>query len=244
MARFLLGPRPGWQEAIVLFAIYQAYTLIRGHLPEPEGVAFANASRLIDVERALGIFHEETLQEWVLPVRPLIRFWDAYYATIHFVVPVVVLVLLWRRNRDRYRLWRNAFGVMLGVGLVGFILLPLAPPRLLPPSYGFVDTQATEGGVGPVGRRYQEDTNRFAAMPSLHMGWSTWCAFALVPLLRRRWTRALIIAYPVLTLVAIVVTANHFFLDAVGGWVALAVAVGVARLFERRPKGVLTPAPS
>jgi membrane-associated phospholipid phosphatase len=242
VARFLLGPRRWWQEAIVLFAIYQLYTLIRARLPESAGVAFANAEWLIDLEQHLALFHEETIQEWMLGSRPLIQFWDIYYGTIHFVVPVVVGVLLWRRNRDRYRVWRNAFGVVLALGLLGFTLMPLAPPRLMPPSYGFVDTAVTYGGLGPMDRGEREDTNPFAAMPSLHVAWSTWCAFALFPVLRRRWTRALIVAYPVATLVAIVVTGNHFLLDAVGGWLVLAAGVRVATAIERRK--VLTERPS
>jgi membrane-associated phospholipid phosphatase len=79
-------------------------------------------------------------------------------------------------------------------------------------------------------------------MPSLHVAWSTWCAFALYPVLRRRWTRTLIVAYPVATLVAIVVTGNHFLLDAVGGWLVLAAGVGVATAIDRRR--VLTERPS
>lgn len=242
-ARFLLGPRRWWQEVIVLLVIYELYSWIRGILPEPVRLAFANADRLIDVERALGLFHEETIQEWMLPHRWLVQFWDIYYGTVHFVVPVVVLVLLWRRNRDRYRLWRNALGFVLAIGLIGFTLLPLAPPRLLPPSYGFVDTDRTYGGLGPMSRGESEDDNRFAAMPSLHMAWSTWCPLAALPVLRRRWTKVLIFVYPLLTLTAIVVTANHYFLDAVGGWLTLAAGFALATAVQRR-EGVLTPAPS
>lgn len=228
----------------MLVGIYEIYSLVRARLPEPTGVALRHADQLVDVERALGLFHEATIQGWMLPWRPLIQFWRIFYGTAHFVVPVVVLVLLWRRDRDRYRLWRNALGLTLAVALAGFAAWPLAPPRLLPASYGFEDTDRTIGG--PLTRGDQEDPNRYAAMPSLHAGASAWCTLALFPVLRRRWTRALVVAYPVATLVAIVVTANHFVLDAVGGWLALAIGVGVASLLERRRRSerVLTDAAS
>lgn len=229
-ARFLLGPRLWWQEAIVLVLVDLIYSSLRGRVVGSEADALRNAYRLIDLERALGIFHEATVQGWMLPYRTVIQFWDIYYGTIHFVVPVVVLVILWRRNRDRYRLWRNAFGFMLALGLVGFALWPLAPPRLMPAPYALVDTDATIGGLGPMSRQpgTKGDDNPYAAMPSLHVGWSTWCTLAAYPVLRRRWSRALIVVYPFLTLIAIVVTANHYFLDAVGGWVALAGGVAMA----------------
>ena len=76
-------------------------------------------------------------------------------------------------------------------------------------------------------------SNIYAAMPSLHIGWSSWCAFALVPVLRRRWLKGVAGVYPFVTLFAIAVTANHWILDGVGGLVWLTAGYGVARLWER-----------
>ena len=107
------------------------------------------------------------------------------------------------------------------------------PPRLLsdcgqygacrPGAYPFVDTVSDIGGLWSFDSgTMQEVTNQFAAMPSLHFVWATWCVVALRPVLRRRWTQGLIAAYPVATLFAVVVTANHYWLDAAAGVVLLA----------------------
>jgi len=60
-------------------------------------------------------------------------------------------------------------------------------------------------------------------MPSMHIGWSTWCAVAMWPLLRRRWHRGLMFLYPIATLFCIIVTGNHYWIDGVGGLLAFAV---------------------
>ena len=111
---------------------------------------------------------------------------------------------------------------------------PLMPPRLLPDCgeygacmagvYPFVDTLADIGGLWSFDSgTMQKVTNQFAAMPSLHFTWAMWCAVALWPVLRARSTRALIIAYPIATLFSVVVTANHYWLDAAAGVVLLAI---------------------
>ena len=107
------------------------------------------------------------------------------------------------------------------------------PPRLLsdcgqygacrPGAYPFVDTVSDIGGLWSFDSgTMQEVTNQFAAMPSLHFAWATWCVVALWPVLQRHWTRGLIAAYPVATLFAVVVTANHYWLDAAAGVVLVA----------------------
>ena len=100
--------------------------------------------------------------------------------------------------------------------------------------FGFVDTLAEYGGPWS----FDSDTmasisNQYAAMPSLHIGWSTWCALAVWPLLRRRWTRALVLLYPLATLFCIVVTANHYWMDGVGGLLAFGVGALIGWGFHR-----------
>ena len=80
-------------------------------------------------------------------------------------------------------------------------------------------------------------------MPSLHVGWSTWSALALLPLVRRRWLKVLVALYPFVTIFAIVVTGNHWILDAVGGWVVLAAGYGAAILLERVSRPAATGSP-
>ena len=149
-------------------------------------------------------------------------------------MPVVALVLLWRRAPARYVVWRNTLLVMLVIGLAIFWAYPLMPPRLMP-QRGFVDTAAEFFNFGPQQRvvlvhgvpnaaATAAFGNLFAAMPSFHGGWSLWSALAMFPVLRSRWAKALVLLDPLATLFAIVVTANHWILDAVGGWIVLGIS--------------------
>ena len=135
---------------------------------------------------------------------------------------------LYHFDPGRYVRWRNTFLLILVVALVGFWFYPLMPPRLLPSSFGFVDTRLTYFTIGKPVPHSQETGDLYSAMPSLHIAWATWAVFALWPLVRPSWARALLASYPVLMIFATVVTGNHYFLDAVGGWVVLAVAYTLA----------------
>jgi hypothetical protein len=169
-----------------------------------------------------------------------LQFWDFYYGTAHFVVTIGALIWLFRREPKRYPLWRNTLAVTTGLALIGFAIYPLMPPRLLDTlmrtNFGFVDTLERFGG----GWSFHSDamekvSNQFAAMPSLHIAWALWCACVLYPACHKRWTKALVVAYPAITLFAVVVTANHYFLDGLGGLVVFGVGFGVARAITPRP---------
>ncbi|HEX3394983.1 MAG TPA: phosphatase PAP2 family protein [Acidimicrobiales bacterium] len=240
----LLGPRLWWQEVIAMFVCYEVFERLRGVIPEPTVSPFHHALQVVRIERALGLFRESALQQWFLSWHLAIQFFDVYYGTVHFVIPVVALVILWKRNRDRYAFMRNSAGFMLALAFAGFLLWPLAPPRLLPASYHFVDTPATIGGMGALDRGNLKDDNQVAAMPSLHIGWSTWCAVALLPVLRRRWAKAAVVAYPFLTLLTVMVTANHYWLDGVGGLVVLSAGMGLETLRSRAVSRARTPSSS
>jgi len=207
-----------------------------------------------------------------LPADGLIRLWNVFYGVAHFLVTFVALVWMFRRDPRRHRLLRNTLALTTCLAVVGFAAYSLMPPRLLddpgqyggcqvyaPESaaaaepgaltapgcdrFGYVDTIARYGGWISFGNEGMEDvSNQYAAMPSMHMGWSTWCAIVLVPLLRRRWARGLAMAYPVLMLVCIMLTANHYWIDGVGGLVCLAAGYGLARLLTR-PARVAEPVP-
>lgn len=223
------------------------------------GPAFNHAKAVIHIERAMGLYFERALQEWYLdlPLDGLIRFWNVYYGVLHFVVAAAALVFLYRVAPARYRLWRNTLAVTTLLALVGFASFSLMPPRLMddpgiyggcqvyaedheraetagdPPcdEYGYVDTVAVYGGWASFGSdEMAAVSNQYAAMPSMHIGWSTWCALVLVPLVRRRWLKALVAAYPVLTLFDIIVTGNHFWIDGLGGLACLGIGFLLARV--------------
>jgi len=226
-----------WREVLIIAAFYGLYTLVRdlrGDKPVSKFQAFTNAKRIIHGERWFGLFHEAAIQQVVLPHRWLIRLCDDYYGTFHFLLTVFVLVLLYFWFPERYRMWRNVLALVTGLALVGFYFFPLMPPRLLPPGYGFVDTLRVVGGLwnfssGPV----NDVSNQYAAMPSLHTAWSVWCACALASVIRPIWGRVLVFLYPAFTVFAIVVTANHYFADAIAGLLLLAVAILIVHPLTR-----------
>ena len=86
-------------------------------------------------------------------------------------------------------------------------------------------------------------SNQFAAMPSVHCCWALWCACVLVPRLKSTGAKILAALYPAMTVTVIVVTANHYFLDAIGGFVILGIGYVGARIITRagRPR---TPVPA
>lgn len=229
-----VGPRLAWwREIVYVLAFYIVYSAVRNMGVAPGSVeeAFANARTIIDLERLAGLYHEQDIQQLFLRQRWFIRACNIYYGSLHFVVTAGALVWCFRRMPQRYPLWRNTLAFTTGLALVGFAFFPLMPPRLLPPSYGYVDTLAEIGGLwsfdsGPV----QSISNQYAAMPSLHFAWSLWSTLVLWPVaVGRRWAKALLGAYPPVTLFAIVVTANHFWLDALGGAAALGAGYLLAR---------------
>lgn len=227
-----------WREAIYIAVYYLVYSAVRdtqGSAGARQGTvtAYHHAQSLIRAERALWMFHEHRVQALFVGHRLFIQFWNVFYGTAHFIVTAVAIVWMFRRQPGRYQYWRNVLAIMTGLALVGFAFFPLMPPRLLDSAgghYGFVDTLVRYGGSWSFDSgAMQKISNQYAAMPSLHFGWSSWCALVFYPACRRWWTRALVVVYPLCTLFAIVVTANHYVLDAVAGAGVLALSMLLAR---------------
>ncbi|MGI9645448.1 MAG: phosphatase PAP2 family protein [Ilumatobacteraceae bacterium] len=235
-----------WKEALIIAALYALYSWTRNQFGSnaiaADGIpeqAFTNAERVIRAEQWLHLYHETTVQDWFLPYRAFIQFWNVFYGTAHFFVTLGVFILLYIKRADVFPMWRNAIVAMSTLALIGFAFFPLMPPRLLdepcpandPNAYGgaclhpfeefgYVDTLAEYGGPWSFDSETVASlSNQYAAMPSLHIGWATWCALAVWPLLRRRWAKIAVLLYPAATLFAIVVTANHYWIDGVGGLV-------------------------
>jgi hypothetical protein len=214
---------------VLLF--YGIYTTIRntqGSARAASEHAYHNALRIIRAEHDLGIFHEEWIQQRFIHWKFFLQFWNVFYGSAHFAVTIVALILLFRRSPERYPIWRNTLAFTTGIALIGFAFFPLMPPRLLHTvagtHYGFVDTLEKVGGLWSFDSgAMQKVSNQYAAMPSLHCAWATWCALVLYPMVRRPWAKALVVIYPFLTVFAIVVTANHYILDAVGGVLVLGI---------------------
>jgi hypothetical protein len=222
-----------WQELIFVGICYELYSLVRNAVPEHERMAFARAAEVIRVEDRLHIGVEKTLNTFVASRDALAYICNYYYATLHFVVTIAVMVWLYRRHPLRYRSLRTVLLATNIIALAGFWLYSLAPPRMLG-NNGFVDTVVTFHTWGSWGSSGVDSaSNQFAAMPSLHIGWALWSAIVVAQLARRRWVRIAAVFYPAATLFVIVGTANHFVLDAVGG----AVVVGLGFAVERALSG-------
>lgn len=217
----------------MLLAADQAFEWVRSKVVGSAASADRHARAIVALEKWIGIYREQRVQELVLGYRRVLEAFDIYYGTLHFVLPPMALIVLWRWRPMRYARWRDTLVIASLLALAVFAVYPVAPPRLMPPPFNFTDTMRTVGGLGPLDAGRFKDTNPFAAMPSLHLTWATWCAFALSIASRRRWLRAAAILYPAATLFVVVATANHWFLDVVGGWVVLGAGWVLAGLIEQ-----------
>jgi membrane-associated phospholipid phosphatase len=230
-----------WREIVVIAAFYAVYTAIRdirGTAPVSAAVAFHHAQWIIAWERNIGLYREAAIQHLFLHARVVVSVLDVWYGSTHFVVTGAVLILLFFRYPGRYRAARNALAAVTILALAGFAFFPLMPPRMLPPGYGFVDTLQAVGGLWAFDSGPMPDlSNQFAAMPSLHFAWALWCAVALVPMLRRWWSKVLVACYPAITLVCVVATGNHYLLDAVVGAVIVAIGFAAASLVDATQRG-------
>ena len=213
-------------ELALYVGFYALYLVTRGLVFEGDGQALANAERVVALERATGLFVEPAIQGWALAnAQPLVVLLNWVYVATYWPVILGAALALYLARRSIYIKYRTLLAVHLALALGLFVAFPLAPPF----KTGFLADTIQLYGPGFYGSDAMAlfyNTN--AAMPSLHFSWTCIFAWLMVTELRR-WYRYLGLAYPLLTLAAIVVTGNHYFLDAVAG-VAL---VGVALLAIR-----------
>ena len=214
--------------ALLLVYKYGRYLIATHHVDE----ALRNAREVIGLERALGVFSEARLQDLVERNVTVIRFLNGYYLLAHVAVTVVAFFWLYVRHFPMYRRFRNVMVVMTLTGLAVHVGFPLAPPRMFP-KFGFVDTAKLFGPAAyGNGSPYKGFANQFAAMPSLHFGWALVIAWAVFLATRSRW-RYVVLLHPFLTLAAIVLTANHYWVDAFAALVLFAIALTVDHFWER-----------
>ncbi|MCO6005637.1 phosphatase PAP2 family protein [Actinoallomurus purpureus] len=223
-----------WREIALAVAFYCAYTLVRMLIPHDEPTAYAHASQILRLEHAMGIDVELDLNHALLREPSLARLANWFYATAHFAVTLAVLVWLYRRRPQHFRRLRTSLMVATGIALAGFWLYPLAPPRFLG-GRGFVDPVTALHSFGLYSSPQAGSlTNQFAAMPSMHAGWALWCAVAVVTLSRRPWVRAIATLYPIVTILVIFSTANHYLLDAAVGILITAGALLIGLLTHQK----------
>ncbi len=228
------------RELVFVVMFGYLYELIRGEVVQSGAIATRHAFWVIDIEKALGLFQERRLQSVFLHSYHVIRTFNLYYGGTHFIVPIATLIWLAVRHPDHYSRARNLLAATTAVGFVCFALFPVAPPRLLPPRYGIVDTIRHLGDTHAAGVLLDRAGNAYAAMPSLHMAWAVWCTIALYPVLQHRWSRIVAVLYPIMTALVVVVTGNHFIADFVTGTLLIfAVDFVLSQLSRRRSATII-----
>jgi hypothetical protein len=227
---------------LVLYAIWQILGSL-GTIREADG--FAHGRTVYDLERALHIANEATLSGWFLPHPVWVQVMNGYYALIHVPALVAFLVWLFVRRREHYPRVRNTVALVTGVCLT-MHFVPVAPPRLYP-ELGFVDTAKVYGQsvYGTIGHGLSD---QMSAMPSIHVAWALIVAFGVVLYSTSRW-RWLVVLHPVLTVLAVTATANHWWMDGIVAALIVAVVLAwqwlvaaAAALWRTRRTAALIPA--
>ncbi|GHI03134.1 hypothetical protein AQI88_01960 [Streptomyces cellostaticus] len=222
---------PLLREFLLVAGLFLVYKLGRqlatGHTPD----AFRNAHRVWDLERAVHLPGERAVQSALLHGDTLVRLANTYYATVHFPATLAFLVWLYLRRPAHYVWARRVLAVVTTAALVLPFAFPLAPPRMLTGT-GLVDTARIYGPsvYGPPSSDHL--SNQFAAMPSLHFGWALMVAIGLIAATRSPWRR-LWLLHPLITLLVIVGTANHYWLDAIVATAMLGAALAVVHAPRR-----------
>jgi len=233
--RSRLLPRGGgdllWQ--IVLFCgAYWLYRLVRGQVWDQSAAAFEHARNVVSLERALHVFIEPSVQSWALNTGWADQVGSWMYLNTHFIVTTCTLAFIYLFRNEHYYFVRNMFMVAMGLALVGYVLYPTAPPRMLP-ELGFVDSVSDFTGVSS-----DSDVNAlfnpYAAVPSMHVGFALMLSIPMIRMARHRATKVLWAFYAPIVTGVVVVTGNHWIFDAAtGALVAAVAAVAAQTVFAR-----------
>jgi hypothetical protein len=219
-------------EAALVAGLYAVYESARGLMDANRATAVAHARSVASAERRLHVFVEPNVQHFFLGSGVVVRALGVLYVSAHLAVTVAVLAWLYARRPALFVCARSVLLAASIVALAGYLFYPTAPPRLA--GIGIADTVTTSNHLeiqnGLVGALY----NPYAAMPSMHFGYALIVALALRASIRRRLARAVVCAYPLLILLAIVATGNHFLLDAAAGALIAGLAWAGVRAIAAR----------
>jgi hypothetical protein len=235
--------RRAGREVALLGLLWVFYTLTRLAVGGNLDSAIANGRDLFALEAHLHLAFEPTLNSLASRLTVLGVVAAYWYSLLHYIVTISVLVWVRRRRPLLYRRSRDILILTTLLGLVGFWLYPVAPPRLLPGG-AFTDTLEAFARFGWWGadasapRGVGHWTNEFAAMPSLHVAYAVWAAYVVWIATTNRVARLLAVAYPCATSFVVVVTANHYILDAVAGLLVVVLAAVLLRIVQASAPGI------
>jgi membrane-associated phospholipid phosphatase len=231
----------GWVDAlrqVSLFGLaYLAYRLVRGLAEGNAGEAFAHARDLISLERGMHVFVEPSVQAWASGSHVVMVVSSWIYVNAQTSVTIGALLYLYLKHNKSFYFVRNMFMIAMAIALIGYIVFPTAPPRFFP-EWGFVDSVAdfAHVDVNEHSASLSALTNVYAAMPSMHVAFALMIGWPLARLVRSRAARVAWTVYPFMMSFVIIVTANHFILDALfGALTAGASAWGASWLARARP---------
>jgi membrane-associated phospholipid phosphatase len=227
----------GWRDGVLQIALWGMadllYEGVRGIVVGHQGVALANADSVVRIEKATGTFIEPAIQRLVIHNHAVIVAANWLYGNAQFTVNAVFLAFIYFYRNEIFYFVRNMFFVAMGIALIVHLSVPVAPPRLLP-QYGFVDTIQRIGHINQDSGAISLFVNPYAAVPSMHMCFSLLVGITGWRLTRRPWIKAAFVAYPLLVLAVVLVTANHFLFDAAAGALTAAAAALVAQFVMGR----------
>ncbi len=225
----------GWRDfafqLVIWLGFYITYLAVRHLTDRDPGKALVNGLRVISLERHYTHHLFELTVERIADSSSTLLTATAWtYWNSEFTVIGLTLLWVYLRRHDGFRRFRNTILLANVVGLIGFWLMPTAPPWMFP-NMGFVD------GVNHSSAMLQTLGNSYAAMPSLHAADALIVGFFLVSTCRSLWAKALWALWPVWVWFCVIATANHYVLDVLAG-IVLAVAALLAtawfpRLFGR-----------
>ncbi|WP_326595280.1 phosphatase PAP2 family protein [Streptomyces sp. NBC_01803] len=232
------------RELLLVIVLYTGYKLGRRAANGQFSEAYENADRIWSLERAVYLPSEAWVQDMVLHSESLIRAINVYYATVHFPAMALFLIYMYWRRPGHYVWFRWVLTWLTGAALVLHLLMPLAPPRLFRTD-DMVDTSAIYG-PGVYDKPDPDSmSNQFAAMPSMHVGWAVLIALTLIVATRSR-LRWLWLIHPLITVLAVVATGHHYWMDGIVACALLAIILVVLRppRIPRPPVEILEPATS
>jgi hypothetical protein len=212
----------GWSDLGLQLAIWfgflAVYQVVRGLADRNPARAFSNGDEIVRLEtRVTHRLYELTLQNFVDQKHWLETIVSWTYWNSEFTVLGLALLWVYLRRHEAFAKFRNAVLLANILGLVGYFLMPTAPPRLL--GVGFVN-QHRDGLVNLF-------ANPYAAMPSLHAGDALIVGIVLASLCRRRIWQVVWVAWPAWVWFCVMATGNHFWLDCVAGTGVALVAMAI-----------------
>lgn len=217
-------------EIGLIISVYFVYSISRGSLADKASLAFDNARDIINLEKSLGIFIEPTIQASLLENTILINIVNAIYTYCYFPVLIGFAIWAYWKHRSKYKVVRTIFIISAAIAFIIFAVYPVAPPRFFNgtnniENLGFVDTLSQYWHLNDAS--IQAFYNPYAAMPSLHQGWTLMIGIGIIWMTKSWIGKTIGLAIPILMFVGIIATGNHFILDAIGGIIVIVISIGL-----------------